>query len=295
VKPTRGKLYGLVSLMTLFWSLNYIVAKVALRTFPPLLIGPLRAALAAVLLLPVYLWARASRRTEEGWQLRDVLALSVLGVFGITLNQVFFVVGMKATSVAHASLMIATTPLQVMLLAALRGQERVTLRKAAGMVVAIGGIAVLNLGPGRDLHGATAFGDLFVFLAAFSFSLYTVFGKEISGRHDLIKVNAVGYGAGALAGAPLLAQQSLGFDFAAVPASGWWALAYMAVLSSIVCYLIFYYALNHLPASRVAAFSYIQPVVASLAGLALLREPITFAVAAGGLLVLSGVWITGRG
>jgi drug/metabolite transporter (DMT)-like permease len=90
-------------------------------------------------------------------------------------------------------------------------------------------------------------------------------------------------------------QQSAGFDYTRVPASGWWALAYMAVLSSIVCYMIFYYAIRHLPATRVAAFSYVQPVIASVAGLAVLREPITLPVALGGLLVLSGVWLTGRG
>ncbi|MBI5086627.1 MAG: DMT family transporter [Acidobacteria bacterium] len=295
MRPGRGRLYGLVSVMTLIWALNFIFAKIALRSFPPLLLGPLRAATAAVLLAPVYAWARLRQKTEETWTLRDVVVLSVLGVFGITLNQVFFVLGMKSTSVAHAALVIATTPLQVMLLAAMRGQERITPRKVGGMAVAIGGIAVLNLGPGRDLHGATLGGDLFVLMGSLCFSLYTVFGKEVCGRHDVIKVNAIGYAAGALAGAPLLAQQAMRFDFAAVPGAGWWALAYMALLSSVVCYLIFYYALNHLPASRVAVFSYLQPVIASVAGLAILSEPITGAVAAGGLLVLSGVWITGRG
>ncbi|MBL0161512.1 MAG: EamA family transporter [Bryobacterales bacterium] len=289
--PTRAKLYGLISVMTFFWSINYVVAKIALRSFPALLIGPLRAATAAALLLPIF-FLRPSDLGEK-WQRREVIELALLGVFGITLNQVFFVVGMSSTSVAHAALVIATTPLQVLMLAALRGQERVTVRKLAGLAVAIAGIAVLNLG--RETRGASFTGDFFVFLASFCFSLYTVFGKEVTSRHSIITVNAFGYLAGALAGAPLLIQQSWGFDFGAVAASGWWALAYMAILSSILCYMIFYYALNHMTATRLAAFSYVQPVIASLAGLLILREPITLPIAAGGLLVLSGVWVTGRG
>jgi len=291
VPPTRAKLYGLISVMTFFWSINYVVAKIALRSFPPLLIGPLRAATAAALLLPIFFFRRSA--LGEKWQRREVIELALLGVFGITLNQVFFVVGMSSTSVAHAALVIATTPLQVLMLAALRGQERVTARKLAGLAVAIAGIAVLNLG--RETRGASFTGDFFVFLASFCFSLYTVFGKEVTKRHSIITVNAFGYLAGALAGAPLLIQQSWGFDFGAVAASGWWALAYMAILSSILCYMIFYYALNHMTATRLAAFSYVQPVIASLAGLLILREPITLPIAAGGLLVLSGVWVTGRG
>lgn len=276
--------------MTFFWSINYVVAKIALRSFPPLLIGPLRAATAAALLMPVFFFLRRNR--SESWQRRDIIELALLGVFGITLNQIFFVVGMSSTSVAHAALVIATTPLQVLMLAAIRGQEKVTPRKLAGLGVAIAGIAVLNLG--RATHGASFTGDFFVFLASFCFSLYTVFGKEVTRRHSLLTVNAFGYLAGGLAGAPLLVQQSWGFDFSAVSASGWWALAYMAILSSIFCYMIFYYALSHLSATRVAAFSYVQPVIAALAGLLILREPITLPIAAGGLLVLSGVWVTGR-
>ncbi len=292
--PTRTKLYGLISLMTFFWSINYVVAKIALRSFPALLIGPLRAATAALLLLPVFLFLRPD--PAERWSKREVIELALLGVFGITLNQVFFVVGMSSTSVAHAALVIATTPLQVLLLASLRGQESVTARKLAGLGVAIAGIAVLNLGDlGKATRGASFTGDFFVFLASFCFSLYTVFGKEVTRRHNIITVNAFGYLAGALAGAPLLVQQSWDFDFSTVAASGWWALAYMAILSSILCYMIFYYALNHLTATRLAAFSYVQPVIAALAGLLILHEPITLPIAAGGLLVLSGVWVTGRG
>ncbi|MBI4889316.1 MAG: DMT family transporter [Acidobacteria bacterium] len=295
MKPPRAKLYGLISLMTLIWSINYIVAKIVLRSFPALLVGPLRAALAAALLLPVYGFVRWRSREKDRWEWRELGMLAVLGVFGITLNQVFFVLGMNRTSVAHAALVISTTPLQVMLLAALRGQERVTVRKVGGMLTAVAGIAVLNFGPGRALHGASALGDLFVFLAAFSFSVYTVFGKEVTKHHDSITVNSLGYFAGGLAGAPLLLQQSLSFDYSRVPASGWLALSYMALLSSVLCYFIFYYALNHLPASRVAAFSYMQPVIAAGAGWVILSEPVTMAVGLGGLLVLSGVWVTGRG
>jgi drug/metabolite transporter (DMT)-like permease len=295
VKPSHNKLYGLISLMTFFWSINFVIAKIAMRAFPPLLIGPLRAVIAALLLLPLYAWHRRRRSAAESWDPRDLAWLAVLGVCGITLNQILFVVGLQRTSVAHAALVIATTPLQVLFLAALRGQERVTWRKAGGMLMAVGGIAVLNLGPGRGLHGATGLGDLTIFLGAFSFSLYSVFGKEAASRHDSLTVNTLGYSAGALAGAPVLYWQAGDFPFAAVPAGAWWALAYMALISSVCCYLIYSYALIYVPASRVAAFSYAQPVIAALTGWAVLREPITAAVAAGGLMVLSGVWLTGRG
>ena len=51
------------------------------------------------------------------------------------------------------------------------------------------------------------------------------------------------------------------FDFARVTWVAWASLGYMALFPSVVCYLIYYYALSHIPASRVSAFSYLQPLL----------------------------------
>jgi drug/metabolite transporter (DMT)-like permease len=293
VTKSRAGLYSLISLMTLIWGINYVAAKLSLRWFPPLLFAPLRSIFAAAFLLPVYWWARARKTGEPPWTRREIWILTTLGVCGITLNQVFFIIGMSMTSVAHAALLVALGPVFVMLLASLRGQELITGRKAAGMAAAIGGVLALQLTPGRA-EGATVLGDMFVLAASFSFSLFTVFGKEATVRHDPVTVNTVGYAAGALAGMPLLIWAGRSFDFGAVSAGGWTMMVYMALFPSVLCYLIFYYALTRIDASRLAAFSYAQPVIASVTGLVVLSEPVTLPVALGGALVLSGVWLTGR-
>lgn len=293
MKRSRAGLYALLCLMTFIWGVNYVAAKLSLRSFPPLVFAPLRSIFAAAFLLPLYAWMRRRKPHEEPWTRRELWTLAALGVCGITLNQVFFILGMNITSVAHAALIIATGPVFVLLLAALRGQERVTARKAAGMALAISGVASLQIMPGRA-EGATGLGDFLVFLASFTFALFTVFGKETTMRHDALTVNTVGYASGALAGLPLLLWQGWSFDFSAVGAAGWTMMIYMALFPSVLCYMIFYHALTRIDASRVAAFSYAQPVIASLTGLAVLSEPLTLPIALGGMLVLSGVWLTGR-
>ncbi|HNY41378.1 MAG TPA: DMT family transporter [Bryobacteraceae bacterium] len=290
---SRAGLYGLIGFMTFIWGVNYVAAKLSLRSFPPLLFAPLRTLLAAVFLFPIYGWMRKRRPHGAPWTRKEVWTLIVLGVCGITLNQTAFIIGMNNTSVAHAALLIAMGPVFVMLLAAMRGQETITARKAAGMGLAICGVAALQVVPGRA-EGSSALGDLFILIGAFFFSLFTVFGKEVTSRHDAVTVNTVGYAAGALAGLPLMFWAGHGFDFASVSAAGWTMMVYMALFPSVLCYLIFYYALTRIDASRVAAFSYAQPVIASLTGLAVLGEPVTLPVALGGMLVLSGVWLTGR-
>jgi drug/metabolite transporter (DMT)-like permease len=69
----------------------------------------------------------------------------------------------------------------------------------------------------------------------------------------------------------------------------------MAVFPSVVWYLIYYYALTRVPASRVSAFSYLQPPLAAAMGVLFLGEHITTPLVAGGTVIFTGVVLTERG
>lgn len=290
-RPTNGRLYLLLSLMLLFWSFNYVVGKVALREFPPMLLVALRMSLSGVLILPIYLWRNSESGPSLNWsELRVLLPLGILGIGG---NQLFFTLGLARTSVAHAAIVIATTPLLVLLLAAAIGQERVTAGRLLGMAVAFGGIVVLQTGhtPGST---ATLLGDLYVFLGAASLAAFTVLGKPISSRLGGVTVNTVAYVGAGLLVIPFIFQQSFQFHFGSVSSEGWWSIFYMAAFSSVISYLIYCHALRHIAASRVSGFSYLQPVLATLMAVPLLREPVSPGLLVGGSLALAGVVMTER-
>jgi drug/metabolite transporter (DMT)-like permease len=291
---SHSALYLLLSIMVFFWSGNYIVGKVALREFPPVLLSGLRVSLAGLLMVPVYCWDRG--RAGEKWTKGDVPLLLGLGICGVALNQMFFVLGLSRTSVAHASIIIGTTPILVLLLAALRGQERITAAKALGMAVALAGVAllkVLETAPAGS-QGPTWIGDFSVFLAAFTFSLFTVYGKGATLRHSSVTVNTFAYVGAALAMAPVTLWQAWRFSFGQATWAGWSSVFYMAAFPSVLCYLIYYYALSHMLPSRVSAFSYLQPPLVTAMGVGLLSEHITPGLVAAAVVILAGVWITER-
>ena len=109
-------LYALIALMIAGWSGNYIAGKIALQAFPPVLVYGLRVSTAGILILPAYWWERRRSATPL-WTLRDVPLLVVLGLFGVSLNQFLFVLGLSRTSVAHSSIFANTTPILILLLA----------------------------------------------------------------------------------------------------------------------------------------------------------------------------------
>jgi len=281
--------------MTLIWGVNYVAAKIGLRYFPATLFAPMRILIAGVLVLPIFLWQLKRRPEWASAPRRDELPLlAVIGILGVGLNQLTFLLGMNRTSVGHAALVISLTPMLTLTLAWLRGQEALTLGKIAGMATAVGGIAVLNFGPTARASGATPLGDFLIFLAALFFAIFAVGGKEATSLHGGLTVTTFSHLASGICLLPMIVWASRGFDYAAVPLAGWATAIYMAAFPSVVCYLIFYYALNHIPASQVASFSYLQPWIAALSGFWVLGEPVTGTLLAGGLLILGGVFLAQR-
>ena len=290
-----ASLYFLIPLMVVIWSGNYAAGKFALREFPPLLLAGLRVTMAAVVIAPLYL--RERLRAKETWARADLPLLLSLGMFGVALNQVFFVMGLDRTTVAHSAIVIGTTPILVLAIAAARGMERITARKLAGMAIAFAGLVILNVFETRPRGraGATIIGDLLTFGAALAFSLFTVFGKPATRRHSPLTVTTFGFVGGAVALSPMTIWQAAGFSFQNVTAVGWLGLAYMAIGSSVAAYLIYYYALAHMAPSRVSAFSYLQAPLATVFGVFLLREHVTLPLVASAAVIFTGVYLTEGG
>ena len=147
VRPSRAQLYSLLGVMLLFWSANFIFAKLAVRELPALLVVCFRTVLSGLFMLPVY--AFAQDRVEHGvrkWTRRDMPILIAVGVLGVIGNQLLWVVGLSMTSVAHGAVITATGPMFVLSVLRSAGHERMTIRKLGGMLIASTGVAVLQIG-----------------------------------------------------------------------------------------------------------------------------------------------------
>jgi drug/metabolite transporter (DMT)-like permease len=282
----------LLGVMVFFWAVNFVVAKIALREFPPLLAGALRFSIAGAVIAPAW-WFNHRGRPTARFHPRSFLRLLALGVIGVGLNQLCFLTGMQLTSVGHASFVIALTPAVVMLMASAAGQEPLAPRKLIGIAVAIGGVALLQAAPSKAGAGSLL-GDAFIFLAGFTFALFTVFGKAERARFDGLTINMFAYAGSSVLLLPVTIWLSAGFSFDKVTWVGWASLLYMALFPSLLCYMIFFHALRYIPATRISVTGYVQPLLATLLGVTLLGESLTAALAAGGALVLAGVFLTER-
>lgn len=292
-RPSAVRLYSLLCLMVTLWALNFVVARFALRAFPAMLAASIRVLVAGGFLLPI--WLKWGRKPDGiAWSKGDWPLMVFMAVMGVTLNQLSFLSGYDRTSTGHAAIMIGLTPLMVLAISAWAGTERLNRQRLMGMAVALAGIGILQFA--RPSTGeATLIGDLLILVSALTFAVYTVAGKKLTMKHGGITVSALSYLIGGAFLLPVALWQSLAFDFSRVSTAAWISLVYMGIFPSAVCYLIFYYALTYIPASRVSNVAYLQPFLAMLMGVFLLGDTVTSELVAGGSLVLTGVVLTERG
>ena len=262
-----------------------------------------RVVLAGAVMLPFYLWcsrlpafAEAAQSRRHQFTLRDIWIFLYMGFFGVTINQVCFTVGLRFTSVSHAAVIVGMGPIYTLIFAVLFKLERVTRRKAMGMTIAVIGIAVLASENGVSAHSPSVLGDAITMTGSIGFAMYVVLGKRVAGRYDPLTMTAFSHYAGALMVLPVAIYRAVTLGSAehwrAIAWTGWAALLYMAIFSSAVAYLFYFWLLRYLEASQLSAFTYLLPVVATILGILWLGEKGSWDQVLGGVLALGGIyWI----
>jgi drug/metabolite transporter (DMT)-like permease len=220
---------------------------------------------------------------------RDALRLAAVGVCVVVGYHISLNVGTKYTTAGTAALVVALSPALTLLLAVGLGLERWNLRRAAGLAVAFGGVAiVVLLGAGGELSFANAKGPLIVLAAPVAFALYNVLLKPLLGRYDLLALTAATSLVGTVFLLPFVRGGTID-SVTGISAEDALLVLYLGVVSTFLGYLGWNTGLRGLGATRAVTYTYLISPLAVLMGAAILDEPVTLWLAVGGALVLGGV------
>ena len=301
--PSRGAIAASIAILIVVWAVNFIAGKIGIRAMPVLTLASFRVVLAGAVMIPIYLvctrlpaFAEAANARRRGFNARDLWTFLYLGFFGVTVNQMCFTIGLRYTSVSHASVIVGMGPIYTLVLVVLFQLERATWRKATGMGIALAGVAVMAADKGLSAHSSSLLGDAITMTGSIGFAVYVVLGKRVAGKYDTLTMTAFNHFAGALIVLPLAIRQARALgpaeNWRAIPGSGWTALLYMALFSSAMAYVFYFWLLRYLEASQLAAFSYLLPLLATALGILWLGEKGSWGQVAGAALALGGVyWI----
>jgi drug/metabolite transporter (DMT)-like permease len=263
----------LLLVMALIWGVNFSVLKIGTRYFDPLAFNGLRMLLAGLVLAAIAWGRRALAPTRA-----DAVRLAVLGVLGHGFYQVCFIEGIARTTASTAALVMAAGPAFIGVVGRLLGVERPSRAAWAGIGLQLLGMAGVVFGsatqaplPGQESGLA---GPAFILVAALAWACYAVLLKPFTGRVDPMHLSAWTLLGGVATLVPLAAPGIVRLDAAAVPALGWGAVGYSAILAMVVAYLFYYRGVRVVGPVRTAMFSNLQPIVAlAVAALTLGERP----------------------
>lgn len=252
----------------------------------PLTLAVLRWGIGFLCVLPVALLLRVRWPMRRDWPAVAALGVCFFGLFFILYN-----IAVGYTTAARASLALSTLPLQTMLIAALLCAEPLSLRKSAGVGVAMLGVfAALASGLSQAPAGAWR-GELIMTAAVLCMAVYNVLARPLMQRSSALGFLTVGMGFGAagltLAGAATNRISVLA-DFGAPQ---WIAGVYLGVGGGALAFILWVLALERATPTQVANTMTLNPIAAALLATQLVDEPITLNLVAGVIAVCLGIWI----
>lgn len=286
-------LYLKLVLTGIFWGGTFVAGRIVAAEAGPFSAAFLRFLVASIILIG-FLY-----RSENGLpRLRrhQVVPVFLLGLSGVFFYNTFFFSGLETISAGRASLIIATNPVFIALLAALFFREPLNLLKVLGILLSVtGAVIVISKGHLSVIgDGQIGRGEFFIFGCVASWVAYSLLGKLA--MRELSPFAAVTYSC--VIGMVCLAipafHEGLLSDLATYSSRVWISLVYLGLFGSAIGFIWYYQGIRIIGPSRAGVFINVVPVSAIVLAFFILGESIDSSLIAGALLVGTGVCLTNR-
>ncbi|MFP9191699.1 DMT family transporter [Natronosalvus vescus] len=222
---------------------------------------------------------------------RDLAGATIAGV-ALAVHFAAWFESLNYTSVAASVTLVQTQPLFVAIGAALLLGEYVDRRTVLGILVAIGGAAVMSFGGAGEapIADATLYGNSLAILGAITVAGYVLAGRSIRQRVSLFPYVTVVYTACAITLFVLVGVQ--GHDYLAYPPREWLLFLAMAVGPGVLGHTVVNWVLKHLESVVVSVTWLGEPVGSTALAFVLLSEVPDVVTVVGGAVVLAGIYWT---
>ena len=218
---------------------------------------------------------------------RDLWMFFGTGVCSIVFFNVCYFTTIELTTLSAAAILLYTAPIFVMLMSALFFREKITPQKLAALLLALGGCGFVT-GVFAGDAGITPIGILTGIGSGFGYALYSIFGRAALAKYSSLTVTTYTFIVAGVCALPFCGAAEIVRTAAAQPSAILYIL-FLAVISTVVPYLLYTAGLRHTEPGKASVMASVEPVVASAVGILVYHEPLTFSSAVGALLVLASV------
>jgi drug/metabolite transporter (DMT)-like permease len=277
-----------LSLVGLFlvWANAFTFIRIATRSLTPANLAILRFALVWPFLFLFPGLYRLRKLEPRDWPRLVLVSFLMVAGYHLALNA-----AETRVAASVAALTAGLAPILTGVLSALILRERLRGRRVAGLVVSLAGLVVLVLGINGHIELTSLLGVFLAFLAPCCWSLSTVLSKPLVTKYRGLDVTVWGLFLGTLFLLPWLRPASLVSQVVTMPFMAWASVAYLAYLSILLGYPVWFRALETKKASETGMFIYLNPLIGTASGVLFLHESLTPLMMLGAAGILAGLVI----
>jgi drug/metabolite transporter (DMT)-like permease len=276
--------WSLLGLLSILWGGSFFFNGFVLKQLPPLTVVFLRVAIAAIILLPLlFVYRIRLPKGLSGWR-----PFFAIGFLNNVLPFSLIVIGQTYIPSGLASILNATTPLFTVVVMAIAGEEKLLLRRIAGVVAGLIGVIILH-GDGFGFETGQTIGILLCLAAAFSYGLSALLARKVLSNSPPLGTATFQMLASAAMMTVVAGLVERPWQLPMPDAATWLAVIGLAALSTALAYIVFFQILRRSGATNVMLVTLLIPVTAILLGYLVLGESISSREISGALVIGSAL------
>lgn len=287
---TERKAYFALAIVCIVWGVSWVGTKEAVRYMPPFQMVGIRQILAGSAYVFYFMLRGAKIPRKKEWY--PILLLSLLN---FVISNGLATWGVKLTTAGLSAIMGAIFPLWLVIILAARGNNRIPPLAWIGILIGFCGVCVVFYEHLHELFNLSFLGGITMGLfASLTWAFGTIYTKEFALNFN--PYHSIGWQM-LISGFALTIIAQLSAEvipLKEIRLYTWTAIFFLVVVSSIIAFLAYLYALQKLPTSIVSVYAYVNPIIAVLAGSLFTGEPLTVLIITGSLVTLAGVYIVNR-
>ncbi len=284
---TKTKALIALGLVAFFWGTTWIASKEGVKHMPALQLAAIRQFIGG--LGYVIFFLGKGRAIPRGREWRSILILTVLNfIFANGLSTW----GVKYISGGLGSIIGATFPLWLVIILFFKSRAKLPAMALIGFLLGFAGVCIIfyeHLGDFRNED--FRFGIFISLVAAIAWAFGTLYTKEKASDFNPYFSLGIQMLISSIILYAVCFFTGISIPVGEIPAKSWLSIGYLVIFSSVISFVAYLYALQHLPTSRVSIYAYINPVVAVLLGTFFFNEKFTAFIAIGGAVTLFGVYL----
>ena len=290
-KGTKAKAYFALALVCFFWGTTWLASKEAVQHVPNALqVAGIRQTMGGLCYLVFFLGKGTTLPKGKEWW--PILVLSFLNFI---LSNGLSTWGVKYISAGLGSIIGAIFPLWIVIISLFSAKSKMKPKAIIGVLLGFTGICVIFYEHLYDFADPKfRFGIFLSVVSTWSWAFGTIYTKKHAVHFN--PYFALGLQM-VISGATLMTTtqwSGTAVAMTSIPWETWASIAYLVIFGSVISFIAYLYALQHLSTEQASSYAYINPIVAVMLGWLIFGEVLTTFIIVGVLITLSGVYLVNK-